>query len=276
MKLYVSCDMEGTAGVCTWAQCDPSNAHEYPIYRRYMTREVRAAVDGAREGGATEVLINDSHWDMRNVLWDELPFDVRVISGARKPLSMAQGLEGCRAAFFTGYHGKGGDGDATLAHTYTSETLYNVTVNGIQCSEATLNAAMAGVHGTPLVLITGDRTIVNEVTELMPWVTGVVVKDSIGYFAANSLTPAAAQAAIRAGAREAMGKIGRAQLFTFKAPITMDLEFSRVECADVVMLMPQFARTGGRSVRFVADHYPQVYRAFVAAFRLAGTALAPA
>ncbi len=88
--------MEGTAGVCSWKQCDPSDAHEYPIFRDYMTREVRAAIEGAREGGGRGFVVNDSHWSMRNLLLDELPEDddLRVISGAPKPWSMMQGLDG--------------------------------------------------------------------------------------------------------------------------------------------------------------------------------------
>lgn len=274
MKLYISADMEGTAGVCSWDQCDPSDVHEYPIYRRHMTREVRAAIDGAREAGVGDVLINDSHWDMRNLLWEELPKDVRVVSGGRKPLSMTQGLGGDFAgAFFTGYHGAAGAANATLAHTYTSDSLYAVTINGIACSEATMNAALAGHYGVPLLLVTGDATIVAEVTARMPWVTGVVVKESIGYYAADSLAPEAARAAIRAGARRAIGRIGEAKPFVFEAPVTLDLELARVECADFVELMPEFVRTGGRTVRHVAPDYPSAYRAFIAAFRLAGAAL---
>ena len=94
--------MEGTAGVCSWKQCDPSDAYEYPIFRRYMTREVRAAIEGAREAGARAFVVNDSHWSMRNLLLDELPDDddLRVISGAPKPWSMMQGLdESIDAAF---------------------------------------------------------------------------------------------------------------------------------------------------------------------------------
>ena len=277
MKIYISCDMEGTAGVCSWAQCDPSNAGEYPIYRRYMSREVRAAIDGAREGGATEFLINDSHWDMRNLLWEELPDDVRVISGARKPLSMSQGFgSGFAGALFTGYHGKSGEAGATLAHTYTSDSIFNVTINGTTCSEATLNAASAGCHGIPLLLVTGDSTIVRDVREQMPWVTGVAVKESIGYYAAGSLTPAAACDAIRAGAREALERAAHAKPFVFDPPVTMDIELARVECADFVELMPEFRRIGGRTVRFTAPDYPSVFRAFVAAFRLAGAALVSA
>lgn len=274
MNLYISCDMEGTAGICSWDQCDPGNAHEYPTYRRLMTREVRAAIDGARAAGAEGFLINDSHWDMRNLLWEELPKDVRLVSGGRKPFSMTQGLAaGFAGAFFTGYHGKAGEANATLAHTYTSDSLFNVTVNGTVCSEATLNAALAGYYGVPLLLITGDTTIVADVTAQLPWVTGVAVKQSIGYYAADSLAPQAAQDAIRAGAAQAIARIAEARPYTFEPPIVLDLELARVECADFVELMPDFKRTGGRTVRYVAPDFPTAYRAFVAAFRIAGAAL---
>ena len=265
--------MEGTAGVCSWMQCNPSNTVEYPIYRRYMSQEVCAAVDGARAGGATDVLINDSHWDMRNLLWDELPKDVRVISGARKPFSMAEGLaRGYAGAFFTGYHAKVGDANGALAHTYTADVLYNVRINGVACSEALLNAAMAGYYGIPLLLVSGDRVIVEDVLQHMPWVSGVIVKESIGHYATNSLTPKAAQAAIRDASREAIARIGDAKPFVFEPPITMELETTRVEQADFIELMPGFERIGGRTLRFVHDDYAMIFRAFVAAFRLGGAA----
>ncbi|MGZ3495961.1 MAG: M55 family metallopeptidase [Vulcanimicrobiaceae bacterium] len=273
MKIYVSCDMEGTAGVCSWMQCNPSNTVEYPIYRRYMSQEVRAAIDGARAGGATSMLINDSHWDMCNLLWDELPDDVRVISGSRKPFSMAEGLgRGYAGAFFTGYHAKVGDANGALAHTYTADVLYNVRINGVPCSEALFNAAMAGYYGIPLLLVSGDRVIVEDVRQHMPWVTGVIVKESIGHYATNSLTPKAAQAAIRDASHEAMGRIDEAKPFVFEPPITMELETTRVEQADFIELMPGFERIGGRTLRFVHDDYAMVFRAFVAAFRLGGAA----
>ena len=129
MRVYISSDMEGTAGVSSWKQCDPSDAQEYPIFRRFMTREVRAAIEGARDGGAHEIVVNDSHWSMHNLLFDELPSEgeLRIVSGAPKPWSMMQGLDGTAdAVFFTGYHAKAGD-CATLAHTY-SESIYSVSV----------------------------------------------------------------------------------------------------------------------------------------------------
>lgn len=276
MRLYISADMEGTAGVCSWAQVDPSNPHEYPVYRRYMTREVAAAITGARESQPCDVTVNDSHWDMRNLMWDELPTDVRVISG-RKPLSMAQGAaERFDAAFFTGYHSAVGVADSVLAHTYSNEVFYNVYVNGTACTEALLNAALLGAYGTPVALITGDRAIVEATLVEMPWATGVIVKESIGYFAANSLTPQAAYDAIQAGAREAMAGVAKAKPFTFQPPIELVIETAGVQHADFIELLPRFERTGGRTVRFVSDDYETAFRAFIVAMRLGGAANLPA
>ncbi|MGA8576003.1 MAG: M55 family metallopeptidase [Candidatus Cybelea sp.] len=273
MNVYISCDMEGTAGVCSWKQCDPSDAYEYPIFRRYMTLEVGAAVEGARESGATAFVVNDSHWSMRNLLLDELPTGapLRVISGAPKPWSMTQGLDATPdAAFFTGYHAKAGD-CATLSHTF-SESVYSVAVNGTPCSEALLNAALAGSHGVPVVLITGDRTIVEESTRAMPWAVGVAVKDAVGFSAVNSLTPGAAREAIRAGAREAIGRVARAKPFVFDSPFELTIETAGVEHADFIELMPGFERIGGRAVRFTSTDYPTLLRAFIAATRIAAAA----
>lgn len=277
MNVYISCDMEGTAGVCSWKQCDPSDTAEYPVYRRVMTREVAAAIAGAREGGARSILVNDSHWSMHNLLFDELPADdgLRIVSGAPKPWSMMQGLDASyQAAFFTGYHAMSGE-PATLSHTY-SESVYRVTVNGTPCSEALLNAATAGSFGVPVVLVTGDRRIVEETLRVMPWAVGVVVKESIGFSAVDSLTPAAACAAILDGAREAMTRIAAARPFVFAPPLELIVETAGVEHADFIELMPGFERIGGRAVRFAAAAYPELLRAFLAATRIASAANAVA
>jgi D-amino peptidase len=273
-NVYISCDMEGTAGVCSWNQCDPANTHEYPIYRRYMTQEVRAAIEGAREGGATNLLVNDSHWSMHNLLFDDLPADdaIRVISGAPKPRSMGQGLDGSFAGvFLTGYHAKAGD-SAALAHTMTDEVVYSVSINGTPCSEALVFAALAGSYGVPVLLVTGDRTIVDEIRHFTPWATGVAVKESIGFSSVNSLTPTAARDAIRAGAREAMARIGDAKIFSFDPPYELIVETVTVEHAEMIELMPEFRRIGTRAVRFNANDYRTVLRAFIVATRIGAAA----
>lgn len=273
MKLYISADMEGTAAVCSWTQVDPTNTTEYPYYRRLMSQEVRAAIDGAREAGVRDVLINDAHSSMRNVLWDELPDDVRMIYGNRKPFSMAQGADGSfDAAFFTGYHAGIGTQDGVLDHTYTDETLRETRVNGRVCNEAMLNAAVLGLSGVPVVLVTGDRVAVEQMRAFLPWATGVVVKDSIGRYATNSLSPARARELIRAGARAAIGRIGEAQPFAFEPPIALDLDFVFTHNADYAEMIPGFERTGGRSVRFVHDDYRVIFKAYVCAYRLGAAA----
>ena len=277
MNLYVSCDMEGTAAVCSWHQCDPSNTYEYPVYRRYMAREVSAAIAGARSAGVTGVVINDSHWDARNLVWDELPDDVRVISGVPKPLSMAQGLDGdFGGAFFTGYHAKIGDENGVLAHTYSPGALYNVRVNGVTCSEALLNAAMAGYYGVPVLLVSGDRVIVEDVSQHLPWITGAIVKEGIGHYATESLTPHAARELLYERAADAVRNASRAKPFTFDGPLTLEIDTVAVEQADFVELIPGFRRTAGRTIAFSHDDYRMIFRAFVAAFRLAGAASAVA
>lgn len=277
MNVYISADMEGTAGVVSWTQVDPANTTEYPYYRTLMSREVRAAIEGARSAGAREILVNDSHSSMRNVLWDELPDGVRMIYGNRKPFSMAEGInEAFGAAFFTGYHGAVGQGDAVLCHTYTSETIYNVRMNGTTCSEALLNAAVLGICGVPVVLITGDRGTVEDAKAHMPWIHGVVTKDAIGNYAANSRSPGEVRAAIAQGAAEAIRTINRAKVFVFASPVAMEIDTVRTQNADFMELIPGFERIGGRTVRYVHDDYRVVFKAFVAAFRLGAQANIPA
>ena len=269
--------MEGTAGVCSWAQVDPSNAHEYPAYRTYMMRELGAAIEGARSVSPCDVVIRDSHWDQRNILWDDLPSDVRAITGGPTPGSMNEGADaGFDGAFFTGYHGSAGTANSVLAHTYSPETIYSVSVNGTPCSEAMLNAAMLGELGVPLLLITGDRAIVEDTTHRMPWVTGAVVKESIGYYGANTLTPVAACEVIREAAARAIRARGDARPFRFEPPIELILETVNVGNADFIELLPGFERTGARTIRFAAPSYALAFRAFLVAMRLGGAANVPA
>lgn len=170
MKVLISADMEGTCGVVSWVQVippeyahgsDPVNQSEYDRARLRMTREVNAAIEGALAGGATEVIVNDSHDGMRNLIPEELHPECRFISGNDKPLSMMQGvdLDGVGAVFFTGYHAKAGTPHAPLAHTWTG-WLNDVRINGDSTGEFGINAIVAGHFGVPVVLVTGDEKAV--------------------------------------------------------------------------------------------------------------------
>jgi D-amino peptidase len=266
--------MEGVAGVCAWEQVDARTPHpDFAIYRSYYTQEVRSAIEGARAGGATVALVNDAHGPMRNLLLDDLPDDVRLIFGNRKPFSMVQGADGgFGGAFFVGYHGAAGVADAVLCHTYTPSVIYEVRLNGIPCSEATINAALLGYYGVPLLLVTGDRTTVEDVRAQMPWVHGIVVKDSIGNRAASSMTPAAACRAICLGAEQAVRGAGNARLYRIEPPITLDIQTVTAAQAHLIASIPSFERSGPRSVRFVHNDFVVVFKAFVATWRLGAQA----
>lgn len=268
VKLYISCDMEGIAGVSVSRQCDHTNMTEYPVYRRYMSQEVAAVIEGARDGGATEFLVNDSHGTMVNLLWDDLPPDARVITGSRKPGSMTEGMaSGFAGAIFTGYHAKAGTLDGVLGHTYNG-ALFDVRINGTSCSETLINAAMAGYHGIPVIMVSGDEALISEVRTQLPWALGVAVKRGIGKLSADSLSPRAAQAALRDGARRAVAGLDRAKPFVFEKPMILEIQTTQVEQADFIADIPGVERIDGRTVRYRHEDYRAVYAMLVTSYRL--------
>ena len=170
-----------------------------------MTNEANAAIAGALEAGAKAVLVNDSHWLMRNLLAEELNPAAELLSGGPKRLSMVEGIDGgFDAAMFIGYHARAGTRNATIDHTYTSR-VYEARLNGEPVGELALNAAMAGVHGVPVALVSGDQALAAEARALLgDGVETVVVKEAVGRFAARSLAPSVACERIRAGAAAAL------------------------------------------------------------------------
>src|SRR5205823_10218197 len=183
MRVYISVDMEGIAGVVHESQTDPTDpacAAEYGRFRRLMTAEANAAVEGAVAAGATRVLVNDSHWFMRNLLAEELHQAAELVAGDPKPRSMVQGIEGgFDAALFIGYHARAGTHNAILDHTY-ADRIYEVRLNGKPVGELGLNAALAGVHGVPVALVSGDSALATEAKDLLGQGVGtVIVKEAV-------------------------------------------------------------------------------------------------
>lgn len=265
MKVYISADMEGVAGITAEEQTNPVGQPEYSYSCRLMTGEVRAACEGAVAAGATSVLVNDSHWNMRNIIHEELPPDVRLIRGSLKPLSMVQGLDPTfAAAAFVGYHAPIGTRDAILDHTYTDVTLHDVRVNGERCSEARLNAAVAGYHKVPVVFVSGDQNACADARSFLPWAETVQVKEAIGRYAAASLSPQEARAAIKAGMERALraAKERGARPYELERPIALELTFTSTAKADMAELLPGSERVSGRKLRFVHEDYLTVFRAF--------------
>ena len=274
MKLYISADMEGVAGITAEEQTNPVGQPEYAYSCTLMTGEVRAACEGAKSAGAGTIFVNDSHWNMRNIIHEDLPPDVILIRGAMKPLSMNQGLDASfDAAAFVGYHAPGGTQNAVLDHTYTDATLYEVRINGQKCSEARLNAAVAGTFGVPVVFLSGDQNACADAREFLPWAETVEVKQAIGRYAAASLSPEQSRSAIREGIARALREPAArgAKPFRFEPPISLDVTFTYTSKCDIAALMPGCERVGSRTLRFVHDDYMTVFRAFRALMCLGGS-----
>jgi D-amino peptidase len=271
MRVYISVDMEGVAGVVHEDQTDPTeprHSGEYNRFRRLMTNEANAAIAGALEAGANAVLVNDSHWLMRNLLAEELNPKAELMSGGPKRLSMVEGIDGgFDAAMFVGYHAKAGTTNATIDHTYTSR-VYEARINGQPVGELALNAAMAGVHGVPVALVSGDQALAAEAKALLgTGIETVVVKEAVGRFAAKSLAPAVACERIRSGAAAALRR--KHVPFTFTSPIRLEVDFIVSQMADMAELVPGSSRTGGRAVSYAGEDYREVFRAWRAMYNLA-------
>ncbi len=266
MKVYVSCDMEGISGVVAGKQTGGSG-EEYKRAQKLMTAEVNAAIEGAVSGGASEILVNDSHGNMRNILIEELNPSAQLISGSPKPLSMMQGIDSSfDAAFLIGYHAQAGTAYSVLDHSY-SGIVYQVSLNGRPLGETGLNAALAGYFGVPVVLVSGDKLLVEEATALLGTVEGVAVKESYGRYAAKCLVPEAARALIREAAQKALSKGGKP--FVVEPPITLKVDFTSSAHLDMVELIPGAKRTGGRRIEFVHDDYLIVFKVWRAMLKLA-------
>ncbi len=151
LKIFISADIEGVAGVVNAAQTS-SSGEEYQKAREWMTDEVLAAIEGARAAGAVEFLVADAHGSMLNLLPDKFGSDTKLIRGWARPLGMMQGIDGSfDAVFFIGYHAQAGTQDATIAHTITG-SIYNFRINGVTVPEAGINGLIAGNFGVPVAL----------------------------------------------------------------------------------------------------------------------------
>jgi D-amino peptidase len=272
MRVYISVDMEGVAGVVHEDQTnpiDPRCASEYARFRKLMTAEANAAIQGAIDVGATRVLVNDSHWTMRNLLAEEMHEAAELVSGGPKMRSMMEGIDaGFDAALFIGYHARAGTKNAILDHTY-ADRIMDVRLNGRSVGEVGINAALAGTFDVPVVLVSGDAALAAEAFDLLGEdVTAVIVKEAVGRHAAKSLAPAVACRRIREATAKAL-KRKKHHRFAIEAPITLEVDFSKTVEADMAEVTPGALRTGGRTVAFTHHDYREVFRAWRAMQNLA-------
>jgi len=265
MKILIAVDMEGISGVVDWDQVSPGTA-EYPRFQRIMTGDVNAAILGAFEGGAREVVVTDGHNNGRNILIEELDERARLNQGNSSPYSMVQGIDGgIDGVIFIGYHARIGTPQAILEHTWSSTRVANLTLNGKLYGEIGLNAAVCGHFDTPILMISGDQSACAEAKELIPSIETVVVKQASARMAAECLPFATSQSKIRKIANAVATKLAEGEVpsvFRLQTPITVNVEFTQSEMADNAMVMPKARRVNGKQVEYIAEDIPMAYLAF--------------
>jgi D-amino peptidase len=264
VNVFISIDMEGIAGIAHLQQV-MRGSDDFPASRELMTEEANAAVAGAFEGGATSVVVNDSHGDMYNLLAERMDPRAELLIGSPKALSMMQGFgPEFDVALFVGYHAAAGTQAAVLDHTYSGRLFYEVRVNGQPVTETELNAAFAGTYGVPVGLVTGDDKICAVASKQIPGVRTVVVKEAYGRNVARSLHPQAARDAIHKAAAEAVSSRGDLSPYRIEPPIVLEADIANTSAADVCALAPGTERTGPRTVRFETQDFREAFRCLLA------------
>jgi D-amino peptidase len=256
MKILIACDMEGITGVTMWEHVDPSQP-EYQRFRKIMTADVNAAIKGAFDGGADEIVVSDGHWNGSNILVEEIDPRVRLNSGlTTAPFSMMQGIdESFDGVFFVGYHARASSQFGILDHTWSGK-ITNLWLNDALVGEYGLNAALAGYFGVPAIFITGDQTACGQATELLGMLETAVVKQASGRFSAECLPPSVSQAAIREGAKRALLRLKKGDVpdpYIVDTPITVTVEFLSSEMADRAERVPGASREGTRVAATLSD-----------------------
>ncbi|MGD8697720.1 MAG: M55 family metallopeptidase [Gemmatimonadales bacterium] len=258
MKIYISVDMEGVVGVVTGEHLGP-DGFEYQKAREWMTAEVNAAIEGARAAGATEIVISDSHGNGQNLLVDKLPTDVMLVRSWPRPLMMMEGIdESFDAAIFIGYHASTTNSEGVRAHTMSSGRLADIQLNGVSMPEAGINAAIAGHFGVPVIMISGDDAIFEEVRGLLGDIEGAVVKEAISFHSAKTIMPEAAYKLIRQKVQTAIERIDEFEPYELSAPITLDVRFKNYRPSEVLAYLPIVERIDSHSIRFVGKDMIEV------------------
>ncbi|MFO7153045.1 MAG: M55 family metallopeptidase [Bacillota bacterium] len=267
MKIYISADMEGISGVVSSNHVEAGSG-EYERFRRLMTREVNAVIEAALECGASEIVVNDSHNKMDNILIEEFHPKACLISGSPKPLSMMQGIdETFDAVFFVGYHARPGVAEAIMDHTYTGTVMY-AKINGKLMSEAGLNGRLAGYFGVPVALVTGDQNAVKCAKDELNDPVGVVVKEAITRYSAKVYPFDVVREKIREGVKKAIEKLPNLKPTVEQGPVELEVSFYRSIMADMALLIPGMAKKDGRTVVYTAKDYLEAYKVFRAALAI--------
>jgi D-amino peptidase len=274
VKVYISVDMEGVAGVVTADQLVPGG-FEYERFRHFMTDETLAAVRAAKEEGAGEIVVSDSHGNGENLLIEEFPKDVRIVRAWPRHGGMMGGLDSSfNAAIFIGYHASTTNLNGVRAHTFSSAHYTRVTLNGNAVTEGEYNAAYAGAKGVPVVFASGDDAAVEEIKSRLGDIETVETKKALSFHSAETITPAASCERIFAGVKSALSRLHEFKPYVIKTPVTLEITFKNYMPAEVLGYLRIVQRVDSHTIRFVGKDMDEVddFEEFVSNY---GADLAP-
>lgn len=263
MRVFISADMEGVCGVTHGAQCRPAHP-DYSRFRKLLTEEVNAAAEGALAGGASDIVVNDSHFMMTNLLIEDLHPAVALISGSNKLLAQMEGIDDTfDCVFFVGYHEGDGEGDGIINHTLMSATIRRVLLNDDVVDEALINTAVAADFGVPVALVTGDQRVCEFVSARLPTVETAPVKRPTDRLSAQHLPIQAARNLIRERAEAAVRNASAGIPYQeAEKPVRFDVEFRSTSSAKMCTLFPGVTRTGPRSIHIERSSVVEAYKFF--------------
>ena len=263
MKLFLSTDFEGVSGIVAWEQIIEGNA-EYEQGRLLLTNEVNAVITGALEGGAKEFVVNDSHHYMRNLHPQELSGKATLITGKHKPMYMMEGLDSSFDGIcFVGYHGSIGAEQAVLSHTYNPGAIWEVRLNGAIVGESAINALVAAYYNVPIIFISGDKVTIDEAQTIAPDAEKIIVKESLGRFAAAHVHPSVACEMLQKGASRAVRNLQEMRSPVFTKPVSLEVTFLVADMAEMAVWIRGVERVGPRSIRIQSENLLELYRMFV-------------
>lgn len=260
MRVLVSVDMEGVAGVVAPEDISPGNP-EYERNRGYMTAEASAAVRGALAYDPdASVVVCDAHAVFRNLLPHLLPRGATLLRGAPRTHGMLTGVDGqVDAVFFIGYHGRAGTARSVLAHTISGGSIAQVRVNGQDLGELGLGAALAAHFGAVPALATGDDTLAREAELIVPGITTVAVKTAYGNRTAEGLHPDEACARIEAAAQTALARRAEVQPPSFAGTVDLEVDLLRPHMTERACAIPGVELRGPLTLGFRAPDFPTAY-----------------
>jgi D-amino peptidase len=270
LKIYISADMEGVTGAVTGEQLSPGG-FEYERFRVFMTAEVNAAIDAARAAGATEFLVSDSHGNGQNLLIEELPDDVMIVRSWPRELEMMEGIDDSfDGVIFIGYHASTNNTRGVRAHTMSSANITGLRLNGITMTEGSMNAAIAGHFGVPVIMVSGDDVAVAENQVIIGDIEGAVVKWANSFHSAKTLTPEAGYEVIRTRTMSAIDRIDDFQPYVLETPIELELSLKHYQPVQLLAYLPNVEQINSHTIKFVGKDIVEVtkFLQFVTNYRV--------